>query len=96
MFNCFCQLIVLLYVCDNDTNFMIKVSIGVGLLIECWKLTKVRKSSKILVHSCLRFVNYEVVKNRQLFNLKPNPKKTGNLTLKVFDPKKFYGPIPLG
>ena len=50
MFNCFCQLIVLLYVCDNDTNFMIKVSIGVGLLIECWKLTKVRISSKILVH----------------------------------------------
>jgi len=43
MFNCFCQLIVLLYVCDNDTNFMIKVSIGVGLLIECWKLTKCLK-----------------------------------------------------
>ena len=41
LFNCFCQLIVLLYVCDNDTNFMVKVSIGVGLLIELWKVTKV-------------------------------------------------------
>merc|ERR1719262_48991 len=37
LFNCFYQLIVLPYVCDNDTNFMVKVSIGIGLLIELWK-----------------------------------------------------------
>jgi len=45
LFNCFCQLIVLLYICDNDTNTMVKFSVGVGLLIELWKVTK-----------CLRFL----------------------------------------
>ena len=41
LFNCFCQLIVLLYICDHDTNIMVKFSVGVGLLIELWKVTKV-------------------------------------------------------
>ncbi|GMT05875.1 hypothetical protein PENTCL1PPCAC_28049 [Pristionchus entomophagus] len=36
----FQSLIVFLYICDNDTNFVIKVSVFVGLLIECWKLPK--------------------------------------------------------
>lgn len=45
LFNCFCQLIVLLYICDNDTNIMVKFSVGVGLLIELWKVTK-----------CVRFI----------------------------------------
>merc|ERR1711892_957533 len=45
LFNCFCQLIALLYICDNDTNTMVKFSVGVGLLIELWKVTK-----------CLRFL----------------------------------------
>jgi len=45
LFNCFCQLIVLLYICDHDTNIMVKFSVGVGLLIELWKVTK-----------CLRFI----------------------------------------
>lgn len=35
------SLIVLLYVCDNETNFMVKISIGIGLVIELWKITKV-------------------------------------------------------
>lgn len=48
LFNCFCQLIVLLYICDNDTNTMVKFSVGVGLLIELWKVTK-----------CLRFIPAE-------------------------------------
>ena len=25
LFNCFCQLIVLLYICDNDTNTMVSI-----------------------------------------------------------------------
>ncbi|GMT36727.1 hypothetical protein PFISCL1PPCAC_28024 [Pristionchus fissidentatus] len=36
----FQSLIVFLYICDNDTNFVIKVSVFIGLLIECWKLPK--------------------------------------------------------
>jgi len=40
-FNVFQSLIVLLYVLDNDTNTMVRISVGVGLLIECWKVFKV-------------------------------------------------------
>lgn len=40
-FNVFQSLVVLLYVMDNETNFVIKVSIFVGLAIEIWKIQKV-------------------------------------------------------
>lgn len=40
-FNVFQSLIVLLYVLDNETNFMIKISCFVGLGIEVWKIQKV-------------------------------------------------------
>ncbi|KAB7504014.1 Cleft lip and palate transmembrane protein 1-like protein [Armadillidium nasatum] len=40
-FNVFQSLIVLLYVLDNETNFVIKLSCFVGLIIELWKITKV-------------------------------------------------------
>ncbi|GMS88401.1 hypothetical protein PENTCL1PPCAC_10576, partial [Pristionchus entomophagus] len=34
------NVIVFLYVCDNDTNFMVKVSLLIGIAIECWKVPK--------------------------------------------------------
>lgn len=40
-FNVFQSVIVVLYVLDNDTNFMVKVSVVLGLLIEVWKIKKV-------------------------------------------------------
>lgn len=40
-FNVFQSLIVLLYVLDNETNFMIRISCFVGLAIELWKIKKV-------------------------------------------------------
>lgn len=40
-FNVFQSVIVLLYVLDNDTNTMVRISIGIGLLIEIWKVFKV-------------------------------------------------------
>lgn len=40
-FGVFQSLIVLLYVLDNETNFMIRVSCFVGLGIEVWKIQKV-------------------------------------------------------
>jgi hypothetical protein len=40
-FNVFQNLIVFLYVLDNDTNTVVRISCGVGLLIEIWKITKV-------------------------------------------------------
>ncbi|CAH8592965.1 unnamed protein product [Dicrocoelium dendriticum] len=40
-FNVFQSLVVLLYVLDNDTNFVIIVSVFLGLGIEVWKIKKV-------------------------------------------------------
>ena len=40
-FNVFQTLIVLLYVFDNETNTVVVISCFVGLIIECWKITKV-------------------------------------------------------
>ncbi|KAI6176510.1 Cleft lip and palate transmembrane protein 1 [Aphelenchoides bicaudatus] len=40
LFNVFQSTIVFLYICDNDSSFVIKISIGVGLLIEMWKIPK--------------------------------------------------------
>ncbi|KAK9508000.1 hypothetical protein O3M35_007754 [Rhynocoris fuscipes] len=40
-FNVFQSLIVLLYVLDNDTNTLIKISCFIGLCIEVWKINKV-------------------------------------------------------
>lgn len=37
-FNVFQSVIVLLYVLDNDTNTIVRISVGIGLLIECWKV----------------------------------------------------------
>jgi len=41
LFGCFTSLIVLLYVLDNDTNTIVKISVGIGLLIDMWKVPKV-------------------------------------------------------
>jgi len=35
-----CQAVVLLYLMDNETSFMVLASNGVGVAIECWKITK--------------------------------------------------------
>lgn len=40
-FNVFQSLIVLLYVLDNETNFVVRVSVFIGLGIEIWKIFKV-------------------------------------------------------
>lgn len=40
-FNVFQSLIVLLYVLDNETNTLIRISCFVGLAIEVWKIQKV-------------------------------------------------------
>jgi hypothetical protein len=40
-FNVFQSLIVVLYVMDNETNFVVRISVVVGLFIEMWKIFKV-------------------------------------------------------
>lgn len=41
--NTFFQVVIFLYLMDNDTSTMILVSNGIGLLIEFWKITKAIK-----------------------------------------------------
>ena len=38
--NAVCQLVVFLYLCDNETSWMILISSGVGTAIEFWKVTR--------------------------------------------------------
>lgn len=38
--NVFFSVVILLYLADNDTNFMVLMSNGVGLLIDIWKISK--------------------------------------------------------
>lgn len=40
-FGVFQSLVVLLYILDNETNFVVQVSVFIGLLIDIWKITKV-------------------------------------------------------
>lgn len=52
-FNVFQSLIVSLYVLDNDTNTVVRISCAIGLCIEIWKINKVvnitvDRNSKIL------------------------------------------------
>ncbi|BES87889.1 Cleft lip and palate transmembrane protein [Nesidiocoris tenuis] len=58
-FNVFQSLIVLLYVLDNDTNTLIKISCFLGLCIEIWKINKV--------------VNVSLDRERKLFGVIPRP-----------------------
>ena len=43
--NAFFQIVIFLYLMDNDTRKMVLLSNGVGLLIEFWKITKAIKFS---------------------------------------------------
>ena len=43
LLNLFFQSVIFLYLCDNDTSWMILFSSGTGLAIECWKLRKAIK-----------------------------------------------------
>lgn len=40
LFNVFQSFIVFLYIFDNDSSYIIRFSIGFGLLIELWKIPK--------------------------------------------------------
>eukprot|EP00978_Attheya_sp_CCMP212_P000761 scaffold1542_cov49-Attheya_sp.AAC.3 len=43
--NVFFQIVILLYLADNETSYMVLMSNGVGLLIEIWKITTAVKIS---------------------------------------------------
>lgn len=57
IFGVFQSLVVLLYILDNETNFVVQVSVFIGLLIDLWKITKVmdvkvsQSNNSFFVHS---------------------------------------------
>ncbi|XP_015788653.1 cleft lip and palate transmembrane protein 1 homolog [Tetranychus urticae] len=59
-FNVFQSVVVFLYVLDNDTNTVVRISIGIGLLIEIWKIPKV--------------TNIEIDYQNKIFNIIPRIK----------------------
>lgn len=55
-FNVFQSLIVLLYVWDNDTNIMIRITVFIGLFIELWKIMKVVNIERVEGRTILGFI----------------------------------------
>lgn len=53
IFGVFQSLVVLLYILDNETNFVVQISVFIGLLIDFWKITKVM-DVRVSKGSCLR------------------------------------------
>ena len=42
-----CSIIIFLYLCDNETSFMILASTGFGIFLDFWKIKKASKVTKI-------------------------------------------------
>lgn len=38
LINCFCQLVIFLYLLDSDTSLVVLASAGIGTAIEFWKV----------------------------------------------------------
>jgi len=74
-FNVFQSLIVLLYVLDNETNFVIRVSVFIGLGIEIWKIHKV--------------VDVKIDYDNKLFGVLPRPSISDKSTYVESDTKKY-------
>ncbi|KAI1725642.1 cleft lip and palate transmembrane protein 1 (CLPTM1) domain-containing protein [Ditylenchus destructor] len=80
LFNIFQSAIVFLYICDNDSSWVIKISIGFGLLIELWKIPK-----------CL---NVEISRDEKILGILPKIKFSDKGTYvesetKVYDQLAF-------
>ncbi|GIL55662.1 hypothetical protein Vafri_11205 [Volvox africanus] len=69
MINAFCQVIILLYLFDNETSFVVLLSSALGTAIELWKVTKAFEIS----FNRERFP-YIVVKDRASYSNKQTKK----------------------
>ncbi|RUS71909.1 hypothetical protein EGW08_020322 [Elysia chlorotica] len=74
-FNVIQSLIVLLYICDNETNTVVKISVFVGLCIEIWKINKV--------------VNAKLDYENKLFGIIPRPRLTEKSTYTQSHTKEY-------
>lgn len=73
IFGVFQSLVVLLYILDNETNFVVQVSVFIGLLIDLWKITKVmdvRVSQNVVpCHLFGYFINVTAISGQQLLRI---------------------------
>ena len=61
---CFCQLVVFLYLVDNDTSQLVLLSQGLGLAIAGWKVTK---ACKVTRTSLFGFIPWVRVADRDTY-----------------------------
>ncbi|GAB4824016.1 hypothetical protein N2152v2_011062 [Parachlorella kessleri] len=59
LINCFCQLVIFLYLLDSDTSMVVLFSAGVGTAIEFWKVTKAMKVSVVWLPSGLPWLEFK-------------------------------------
>lgn len=64
LINCFCQVVIFLYLLENETSSMILLSNGLGLCIEFWKVTK---ATKVVPHRLLGVVPFFKIKDRDSY-----------------------------
>ncbi|XP_074663188.1 putative lipid scramblase CLPTM1 [Tubulanus polymorphus] len=74
-FNVFQSLIVVLYVLDNETNTVVRISVFVGLIIELWKIKKV--------------INIEVDRENKWFGVIPRIRFSDKSTYTESQTKKY-------
>ena len=59
LINAGCQLVIFLYLLDNDTSFVVLMSTGVGTAIEFWKVTKAMDVRVVHTASGLPYVQFK-------------------------------------
>ncbi|KAL4425896.1 hypothetical protein ABPG75_009912 [Micractinium tetrahymenae] len=59
LINAFCQLVIFLYLLDNETSMVVLFSSGVGMLIEFWKVTKAMKVAVTRTRSGLPWLSFQ-------------------------------------
>ncbi|XP_059156203.1 putative lipid scramblase CLPTM1 [Physella acuta] len=74
-FNVIQSLIVLLYIMDNETNTVVKISVFIGLCIEIWKINKV--------------VNAQLDRENKILGIFPRPRLTEKSTYTESHTKKY-------
>jgi hypothetical protein len=83
-FNVFQNVIIVLYVLDQDTNTMVRISCCVGLVIELWKITKITDVSLDFENPVLGIIPRLKVKEKEEYG----QSGTGNFDRMAF---KYLG-----
>lgn len=64
LINCSCQVVIFLYLLENETSTLILFSNGLSLMIEFWKVTKACKVERVMVKGFIPFLS---IKDRESY-----------------------------